>query len=223
MLGRQRVCRLDGCDNEVEGRSRYCSMECRIEAQRASERRYEEMHREQRAQAQRDRRAAGAGPVEHEDEPLVDYTKQGSGPPQFPGIGQAPAPRRTLPDGRVPSPAERSYVSTLTASERRDRYNVEREMVRAQIAAEENDVSSWDALIAQGQRQANTVNFGQPGVDYSGMRGGRVQHPVSNPAAAGVLYGPSPEYMAAAAGRSVRGPQPPRENSGPQRIPKIIY
>jgi len=157
---------------------------------------------------------------------IIDYMRGGMAPPQFPGIARPPAQQRqlVLSDGRVPHPNERVYrpdASRLTNAQRRDHCQVERDMVRQQLAAEENEVTSWDAVNGSIVALDNTVKFGRSPVDAAGgLRGGRPQYAVTNPAALGVLYRPMPDYMAAAAARSVRTVQP-RQDRGPQRVPTI--
>jgi hypothetical protein len=204
------------CDELVSARRRRCP-DCRSKAH---------------AQWKREKRAAESGAESGPSErgPVIDYMRGGGPPPQFAGIGRPPAPKRRDPgeisDGRVPHPSERVYrpdASQLTNAQRRDRYQVEREMVREQLAAEaeENDTVSWDSLQAANERMANTVSFARSPVDAGGLRGSRPQYAVTNPAAAGMAFGPMPDYMAAAAGQSIRGVQP-RQDRGPQKTPNII-
>jgi len=180
---------------------------------------YNERRRNSRAQGQR---------VEDDDAPVIDYTKGGTKPPSFSGITQAP---KQQPEPVVdymkgdPAPGGRRLqldYSGVPNWIRRDRVRADRMAQEAAAEDEPSEMSSWDALQARGQRQANTVSFGRSAVDMSGLRGGRPSYPITNAAAAGTLYGPSPVYGEAAAGRSVRPVQPPRQNPGPQRLPHIV-
>ncbi len=161
---------------------------------------------------------------------VVDYTKPGaaSRPPDFSGIGRTPKRADELTDGRVPPPIDRVYqpdLSRLPNSKRRDRYEVEKELIRQQLedeaAHEESDVTSWDALMARDGRQASTVDFSSRS-PMGGLRD-RPQRVISNSAAAGMAYGPMPaDYTAATLGQAVRSVQPPPPNRGPQKHPHII-
>jgi hypothetical protein len=162
---------------------------------------------------------------------VIDYTAPGAAarPPHEPDVPEKP---KVIRDGDTvvvdytkgghsgPGQAQLD-LSRVPGEVRRDR--VKAEKMARKLAAEENDMSEWDALQAANARMANTVDFSRQAGGLGGLSGGRVVHPVSNPAAAGVLYGDfSGGYEAAAGGRSVRGPQPPAQNSGPQRTPHLI-
>jgi hypothetical protein len=136
-----------------------------------------------------------------QEPPVVDYTKGGF---SRPGMGQ-----------------QQLDYSKVSNSDRRDFVKAARLAAQNRVDEEASEVSSWDQLVAANERVASTVNFSRPAGESS-MRYDRPMHAITNPAAAGLLYGPGPDYRAAAAGQSVRPPAPPRPESGPQRTPHII-
>jgi hypothetical protein len=221
-----RVCRLDGCEIEVEGRRKYCSDEHSQEARRASSARSWLRYGPRYNERRREKYAEDSSEAE-----VVDYSKPGSHskPPSFSGV---PKGQRKIPtfdptidlmvsDGRVSNPRERvpSYdVRALSGADRQDRYNVEREIAR-QIAAEENDTSSWDNLQAHDERVASSVFFGP--AEGAFQRNGRPIPQITRPDVAGTLYGEMPSYLDAAAGNAVQRIRPPQKPPG-QKTPHII-
>ena len=213
--------------------SRNC-VDCQAEVS-IRRKRCETCRKAHHAQVMRERRVGDAevgSALPMASSVLVDYTRPGaaSRPPDFSGIGKTPTRADELTDGSAPHPIDRVYqpdLSRLPNSKRRNRYEVEREWVREMIAAEAaedepSEMSSWEAVRARGERMANAVDFSRSSVDMSGLRGGRPQRQITNPAAAGMAFGPSPEYRAAAAGNSVRSVQPPPPYRGPQKTPHIV-
>lgn len=160
---------------------------------------------------------------------MVDYAAPNSAikPPSFDGVKKPPRkePVTEVVDytkggsrGPLATQARRYDLSGVNNAVRHDRVRLEREMVRQQLAAEENDLTSWDQLQAQGERLANTVDF--RAADRIGLRD-RPRYAITNHAAAGTLYGGQPDFGAAAAGQSVRR-FVPRPKSGPQKRPHIL-
>jgi hypothetical protein len=211
----ERSCR--DCGDPVSGRRRRC----------------EGCRKAERARAMRERRAAesGADQWNMSEEPVIDYMVMGaaSKPPSFDGVPRQPKKTSTqevIGDGHVPSPAERQHRPSLDGIPnyiRRDRARLDQELdqeLAQQIRAEENELASWDQLQAAGERMATTVDFSRPVTSFRDE--GRPRYAITDAAAAGQLYGPTPGYGAAAAGNAYRPAQPAQPNRGQQRLPHII-
>lgn len=132
---------------------------------------------------------------------VVDYTKGGHAAP---GAG-----RPKLDLSRVPGHIRRNLVQAQT-------------MARDLAAADdEPELTSWDQV--QASDPGRTVNFGRP------MDGSTLRHEpgprITNPAAAGQLYGPPHVPSAAILGQAVTvsRSRPGRPNlAAPQKTPAII-
>jgi len=133
------------------------------------------------------------------DSEVVDYT---SGGHATPGTN-----RRELDYSRVPGSIRQDRVKAAAMARQLDQ----------QDAAE---LGSWDELQARNQCQADDrmVNFARP---VTSLRDDRPQYAITNPAAAGTLYGSTPAYGPAAAGQAVRVSRP-QQRIGPQRVPHIV-
>lgn len=135
------------------------------------------------------------------DGDIVDYSRGGM---PRPGIYE----RRT-PLDRVPGAVRRDFVKAQTMA--RDLAKVDNEP----------ELASWDQLGAQQPADGRTVNFGQA------MNGQVLRsepgYRVSNPAAAGQLYGAPVVHTAAVLGQAYQ-PARPRQirADGQQRTPHIV-
>lgn len=209
-------------------RTRTCP-ECQLPTESIRQRRHPECKRDADARAKREKRAAERGEtlddqVERDGFVLVDMMKSSSRPPSFAGVtyparddGDDEVFDYTTPDAapRFGRTKDLDY-SKVPASARKDRHRAA--MLARQIADEdaEPEVTSWGEMLQAGQ-ETKTVDFTR---QVTSPRE-RPQHAITNPAAAGQLYGVTDDYRAAAAGQSVRR-HVPRQNRGPQKHPHIL-
>ena len=226
---RRRVCHLDGCENECPPRKRYCSDECRAEAQRESDRNYEMLHREERNAARRNSRAQGQRPEEHDDD-VVDFTRGGGLPPKF-DVTQPP-PRMARSEAVVDytkggysgpgqAPPRPLDMSRIPAWMRHDQERARK--MAASMMQGSDETGTWDGTLAavEASFDNNEVNFTRP-VTGQDLRQ-REAPKIRNWAAAGYAYGyTDPGASAAAGGNAVRRIQPPPPDRGPQKTPHII-
>jgi hypothetical protein len=194
-------------------------------------------HREERNEARRESRALEGPRHAEDDQGVIDYCAPGAAaqPPSFSGTPEKS--RVTVAaDGVVdytkgghdrPGQAQLD-LSRVPGDVRRDRVRaamMARDIAEAERLQQDGGmVMSWESNLQDieqaMQNNSRAVDFSNSAMDGSALRE-RTQHAITNPAAAGLLYGPPPDYMAAARGQSVRRTQPPRQ-SGPQRAPHII-
>jgi hypothetical protein len=137
------------------------------------------------------------------DGEVIDYTHGGMSRPG--GIYE----RSSLLD-RVPGVVRRDFVKA---------HQMARDLAPRD---DEPEVASWDQLGAQ-PADSRTVNFGRA-VNGQVLRS-EPGHQITNPAAAGQLYGAPVFHAAAVLGQAVTvaRPRPPRPNlAAPQKTPAII-
>ena len=211
------------CGDPVSARRRRCPP-CRLDF---------------RAQAARERRAAEAGLDYdgHADDAqdVIDYSGDMARPPSFdPGrqpVRRVAQEREVLPDGRVPSPAERQRqnqldYSALPNSVRRDRALAHRLAAQQQSRAvnDEGAPLSWDMSLQDLQQRfdnaGHVVDVTRPG-DRQGFRD-RPVYTISDPIVAGQAYGDfMPDVSGAVLGRAVVRARP-KPGPSSQQVPHII-